>query len=278
VTGAEDVAVVLAAAGGLLLTGRGTAASARLRSAGVRTGPVRPGLSESSGPRPAATPPAWLPRLCGIGAAVAVLAGRGALASVLVAAALAGWLPGRRAADARDRVERATARDLPRVADLLATCLEAGLSVPDAADVVGTAVTGPLGTAVRRAGAALRAGADPHAVWSDAQPAGGPAAVAGAGAGRAAVASEEGPVGPGWSRLAAALERGSASGAPLAGLLRAVADDERDRARWAAEGAAARAGVRAIGPLVACFLPAFVLVGVVPVVVGIAGQVVAGLG
>ena len=57
-----------------------------------------------------------------------------------------------------------------------------------------------------------------------------------------------------------------------------LADDERDRARWAAEAAAQRAGVRAIGPLVVCFLPAFVLVGVVPVVGGIAGQVVADLG
>jgi hypothetical protein len=61
-------------------------------------------------------------------------------------------------------------------------------------------------------------------------------------------------------------------------LLRALADDERDQARWAAEAAAQRAGVRAVGPLVACFLPAFVLVGVVPLVVGVAEQVVGDLG
>jgi pilus assembly protein TadC len=140
------------------------------------------------------------------------------------------------------------------VADLLAACLEAGLSVADAAAVVGAAVPGRLGAQLGLAGNALLTGADLSAVWSESRP--------GAGA---------------WPRLAAALEHGSRSGAPLAGLLRSLADDERDRARWAADAAAQRAGVRAIGPLITCFLPAFVLVGVVPVVVGIAGRVVGDL-
>jgi hypothetical protein len=34
--------------------------------------------------------------------------------------------------------------------------------------------------------------------------------------------------------------------------------------------------VQAVGPLAACFLPAFVLLGVVPVVVGVARTVLAG--
>jgi len=253
VTRTAQLAVLLSAAGGLLLTGRGSAASARLRAAGLRRassagGPGSPGGFGS----PVTAPPDWVPRLCAVGAGVAALTGRGALAAVLVVAAAATWLPGRRAADARRRAQRVTAHDLPRVADLLATCLEAGLPVPDAAAMVGAAVAGPLGSAVERAGLALRAGVSPRVAWSIA--------------------------GPAWSRLAVALERGSSSGAPLAALLRAVADDERDRARWAAEAAAQRAGVRAIGPLVVCFLPAFVLVGVVPVVGGIAGQVVSDLG
>ena len=258
-TRTEQLAVLLAAAAGLLLTGRGSAASARLRAAGLRresSAGSRAGAADGPAVEradsPATAPPDWVPRVCGVGAGVSALTGLGALAAVLVVAALATWLPGRRAADARRRAERGTAHDLPRVADLLATCLEAGLPVPDAAAVVGAAVPGPLGSAVERAGVALRAGASPRVAWSVA--------------------------GPAWSRLAVALERGSSSGAPLAALLRAVADDERDRARWAAEAAAQRAGVRAIGPLVVCFLPAFVLVGVVPVVGGIAGQVVADLG
>jgi Flp pilus assembly protein TadB len=61
-------------------------------------------------------------------------------------------------------------------------------------------------------------------------------------------------------RLAAGFER-------LAGELRA------DRAA-AAAARAQRAGVYAIGPLAACFLPAFVCLGIVPVVVGIARSAV----
>ena len=260
-TASGQVAVVLAATSGLLLTGRGGGAAARLRSAGLpRSGSGGggwvPGPRDRPTGGPAAVPPSWLARCLGVGAAACVLAGRGGPATVLAVGALATWLPGHRAAEDRRRAEQVSAHDLPRVADLLAACLGAGLPVADAAAVVGSAVRGPLGAAVGRAGAALQAGADPQRVW----------AAAGA------------PLGPGWSRLVAALERGSASGAPLAGLLRAVADDERDRTRWAAEAAAQRAGVRAIGPLVACYLPAFVLVGVVPVVAGIAGQVVGDLG
>jgi len=69
----------------------------------------------------------------------------------------------------------------------------------------------------------------------------------------------------------------SATGAPLAATVSAVADDARERARWDAEASARRAGVRAVGPLAVCFLPAFLLLGVVPIVASVAGQVLAGL-
>ena len=45
----------------------------------------------------------------------------------------------------------------------------------------------------------------------------------------------------------------------------------RDRQR-AVEVAAQAAGVRAVAPLAACFLPAFLLLGVVPVVASLAGD------
>ena len=77
--------------------------------------------------------------------------------------------------------------------------------------------------------------------------------------------------------LVAALARAMVSGAPLAETVAAVADDQRRRRRWSAEAAAHRAGVHAVGPLVVCFLPAFVLLGVVPVVLGIAAEVLGGL-
>ena len=56
----------------------------------------------------------------------------------------------------------------------------------------------------------------------------------------------------------------------LALLLAAVADDQRDEARMQAESAARAAGVRSVAPLVACFLPAFILIGIVPIVASLA--------
>ena len=64
--------------------------------------------------------------------------------------------------------------------------------------------------------------------------------------------------------------RSAASGAPLAGVLARVAEDLRRDRQQVVEVAARAAGVRAVAPLGACFLPAFVLVGVVPVVVSLA--------
>ena len=77
--------------------------------------------------------------------------------------------------------------------------------------------------------------------------------------------------------LARAFIRSDATGAPIAETVTAVADDQRRAARWAAEAAARRAGVLAVGPLALCFLPAFVLTGVVPVIVAVASDVLNGL-
>lgn len=59
------------------------------------------------------------------------------------------------------------------------------------------------------------------------------------------------------------------SGAPLGALARAEAADERSRARSAAREAAERLGVRLMVPLGVCVLPSFMLLGVVPMIVGI---------
>ena len=73
--------------------------------------------------------------------------------------------------------------------------------------------------------------------------------------------------------LSAGFIRSESSGAPIAELLGATAGDLRRRHRLAVEVAARSAGVRAIGPLAACFLPAFMLVGVMPVVASMAEMV-----
>jgi hypothetical protein len=52
-------------------------------------------------------------------------------------------------------------------------------------------------------------------------------------------------------------------------MLQRVAEDARDAARWDAQARARALGARAAAPLGLCFLPAFVLVGIVPVVAGV---------
>ena len=52
-----------------------------------------------------------------------------------------------------------------------------------------------------------------------------------------------------------------------------MADQCRHDAAHTAAAAAERAGVLIAGPLGLCFLPAFVCLGIAPVVAGLAGQV-----
>ena len=63
------------------------------------------------------------------------------------------------------------------------------------------------------------------------------------------------------------------AGSSLAGGLAELADDVRRRAHDDATAAAERAGVAISGPLGLCFLPAFLCLGVVPLVLGIAEDV-----
>ena len=148
---------------------------------------------------------------------------------------------------------RAVAAALPRFADLVAACLESGAAPADALDVVRRHLHGPLADRLAPVVGALRSGFDPLTVY--------------------VAHGRDDPV----RGLVVALARAMESGAPLADMVAAVADDQRRRRRWSAEAAARRAGVHAIGPLVVCFLPAFVLLGVVPVVLGIATEVLGGL-
>ncbi|MGB3334581.1 MAG: type II secretion system F family protein, partial [Mycobacterium sp.] len=67
--------------------------------------------------------------------------------------------------------------------------------------------------------------------------------------------------------------RSGSSGAALAAGLGELAAQSRDEAAHTATAAAERAGVLIAGPLGLCFLPAFVCLGIVPVVAGLAGDV-----
>jgi pilus assembly protein TadC len=77
----------------------------------------------------------------------------------------------------------------------------------------------------------------------------------------------------GAARLIRAVDRSGQSGAALAGSFHRVAEDLRTERLLAAEATARRAGVLIVLPLGLCFLPAFVLTGLVPVMVAVVGGV-----
>ncbi|MGW7050549.1 type II secretion system F family protein [Streptomyces sp. NPDC054887] len=187
-----------------------------------------------------------------LGAAVTtyVLVG-GLLGGALGAVAAYGaarWQRGRSRCDHRP----VDARQLPLAADLLAACISAGAGPREAAEAVGDSLGGPVGERLARTAAELRLGGEPADAW----------------AGLAAI--------PGAGGLARCLERAGASGAPAAEPVTRVAESLRaDRAREAS-ARAQRAGVLMVGPVGLCFLPAFLVVGVVPVVIGLASGLMNG--
>lgn len=147
---------------------------------------------------------------------------------------------------ARSRDPFATASAL----DVLSVCLTAGMTVPAAASATAAFAPRALGALLRRAADLLAMGADPETAWK---------AIAGDDESCAAVA-----------RLA---RRSAFSGSALAGGAAELAEQSRQDATHAATAAAERAGVLIAGPLGLCFLPAFVCLGIAPVVAGLAGKI-----
>lgn len=105
------------------------------------------------------------------------------------------------------------------------------------------------------------------------------AAVAAAAASSSAASSSSwgGAAGDDVARLREVLDLAGRAGVPAGGLLRRAAEDVRDDAAADGLAAAERLAVRLVLPLGVCVLPAFVLVGVVPVVVGVLSSTVGGL-
>ena len=79
------------------------------------------------------------------------------------------------------------------------------------------------------------------------------------------------------SRAGHLARRSAASGSALAHGVAELAEQSRQDATHAAAAAAERASVLIAGPLGLCFLPAFVCLGIVPVVAGLAGEVFSGI-
>ncbi|GAA3218512.1 hypothetical protein GCM10017691_01350 [Pseudonocardia petroleophila] len=223
--------------------------AAALLVGGPRVGSARLRAAPRPGGAPAAVlRPAWI----AVGAAAAGSAGL----------ALGGPIPGAVAAlgalgalvALRRLPARAAPPDLPTLAtgwELLGVCLRAGLPVASAVAAAAGPLHGPTGTELRRVAGLLELGADPADAWR---------------------AAQDVPV---LAVFARAAGRSAGTGAALAQV--AVAEAARVRAELVdtAQARAQRAGVLITGPLGLCFLPAFLVLGIAPVVIGLAGQALA---
>ncbi len=123
-----------------------------------------------------------------------------------------------------------------------------------AARAVGEALAGPVGERLATGAAEVRLGGEPAAAWR----------------GLAEL--------PGAGPLARLLERAGDSGAPAAVPVARLAAEARAERGRAATARARRAGVLITLPVGLLFLPAFLMVGVLPVVIGLAGGLLSGGG
>jgi len=146
--------------------------------------------------------------------------------------------------------------------DVLAACLRCGMAVSTAASATAPSAPAPLARMLNRAADLLALGAEPATAWTNL-----PSRRVGAPGLRA------GPVDNHADALLRLARRSASSGAALAQGVAELADHSRHEAADAASAAAERASVLIAGPLGICYLPAFVCLGIVPVVAGLAGDV-----
>ncbi len=139
--------------------------------------------------------------------------------------------------------------DIALALDLLAVALSSGAPTPVALHVVGEALGEP-GRVLIRTGTAVLLGADESRAWCPAD-------------------DDDDVERELLAVVARQIAAMSAHGASCEALLRARADAVRRSRRRTAEAAAQRLGVRLVLPIGLCALPAFIALGIVPVLLGL---------
>lgn len=135
--------------------------------------------------------------------------------------------------------------DLPTGVDLLGSCLDSGAAPESALVAVSAALGGPVGEEFLAIHHRLEVGVDPAQVWRS-------------------VAAH-----PQLAPLGRAIGRAHETGGSVGRAVHQLAQELRDRARADVETRARSIEVKAAAPLGLCLLPAFVVLGVVPMVVGV---------
>ena len=215
------------------------------------TTPRTPATGDAAVGETAGAPRAWVTTMAalGVGTGVALLVGSGigvVLGGLAVPVAWR-WLSRLEPAAARRRREQLE-RDLPLLVDLLCACLRAGQAPGSAlAAVTASLEPGPLRAETSTVVARLRLGGDPLTTWR-------------------ALGSHP-QLGPLGRTVARALD----GGASVADAMNDLAQELRRTRRSDVQARARSVGARAAAPLGLCLLPAFVLVGIVPVVAGSLG-------
>ena len=138
---------------------------------------------------------------------------------------------------------------LPFALDLAAAALRCGRDVANALRVAAPVLAPATAAQWRRVAGLIALGADPDQAWMS--------------------VGDDAELAP----VAVAARRSAKSGARLAAAFSRLARDLRAERRSTALARANRAGVLAMAPLGLCFLPAFVCIGIVPTIVGIASGV-----
>ena len=168
---------------------------------------------------------------------------------VACACAVAVWVVlGRTEDPAVVRRREVLVEELPVGIDLLASCLDAGAAPESALVSVSRALDGPVGEEFLAIHHRLDVGVDPVQVWRS-------------------VSAH-----PQLAPLGRAVGRAHETGAPVGQAVHRLAEELRDRARADVETRARSIEVKAAAPLGLCLLPAFVVLGVVPMVVGVFGS------
>ncbi|HEY3527943.1 MAG TPA: type II secretion system F family protein [Nocardioides sp.] len=202
-------------------------------------------------PRPAAQDPGWLHRwrwlwagLAGVGGTTFVSGRWGVPVGAFAATATWLWIGRSEPAGVRRRRE-AAARELPGLVHLLVTALASGCDVAEALRLVCGSLPGPAAQMLAGVPARLALGVPPEAAWRP-------------------VLDE-----PELAPLARAMVRAHRSGASVTDEMARLAQELERRARLRVEEQARAVGVKAAVPLGLCLLPSFLLLGVVPLVVGL---------
>ena len=226
-----------------------SACAAGLAVALLRPRPPRLGV-EAAPPAPSEV--GWLVRqrllvsvFAGLGAQVFVGGTAGVVAALAVA--VGAWVAiGRVEPPAVRREREAVRRQLPHVVSLFGSALRGGAAPGTAVQLVCQALPGPAADRLRSLAARLALGGDPVRVWSE-------------------LADSDAEL----AALGRTMSRAHQSGAPVVAAVERLADGLARTARADVEDRARAVGVKAAVPLGLCLLPAFVLIGIVPLVAGL---------